>query len=179
MSIQQCVKDRVTENRLFEIVPLLNAPAKPRSVWASEDVFRQLDQDTADDDLSAEAGRLRRRLDSIVRGAKIVVGERRDKDCHMKRLDPAGDEVWEIRECESPSIRIFFRFIEKDSFVATNVRTVNDLFSRFWKHGLEDYFPVWRQEIRLCKARWRSLFISYQPFSGNSLDDYLSNAAKR
>jgi hypothetical protein len=65
----------------------------------------------------------------------------------------------------------------KDVFIATNVRTTHDLFSLQWVTEGYIRWPIWRQEIRRCKAVWRSLFVTYGPVSGGNLDDYLSNAS--
>jgi len=57
------------------------------------------------------------------------------------------------------------------------MRTAHDLFSLEWiTKGRPSVWPVWRAEIRRCKATWRSLFANYMPVSGGHLDDYLSNA---
>lgn len=177
MSIRDELLARVTEERLIEARPLLAPPSTPRSVFATPDVFRQLDPETADDDLSTEAGRLRRKLDDFVSGKRFTVGCRKVKDCDIKRLDPAQMEVWEVRETVDPSIRIFGRFTEKDCLITTNIRSVYDLFSEIW----DKIWPIWRSEIRLCeirlcKARWRGLFHTYLPHSGETINDYLSNA---
>lgn len=64
----------------------------------------------------------------------------------------------------------------KDVFIATNIRTSEDLFALEWLSGDRVKWPVWREEIRRCKAVWRSLCLDYQPVSGGRLDDYVSNA---
>lgn len=177
MSIRQCLSDRVREGRVFEVVPLLPSPkGRPRSVWAESFVFEQLSPDTAAEQYSRESGRMRRKLEGIVSGKRVVVGNRRDKTCDMKRLDPASNEVWEVRECDDPSVRIFFRFIERDCIAATNVRFVSDLFAIQWiRKGLE-FWPIWWAEIQRCKSVWRGLFLTYPPHSREHLDDYISNA---
>src|SRR4051812_11217573 len=108
MSIRQCLAERVTENRVFEIEPLLpSTKGRPRSVWAEKFVFEQLSPESANEEYALESGRLRRKLEGIVRGKRVVVGNRRDKSCDVKRLEPFSKEVWEIRERFDPSVRIF------------------------------------------------------------------------
>lgn len=177
MSIRECLVDRVKERAMFEIQPLLpSTRGCTRSVWAEKIVYQQLSPDTANERFAAEAGRMRRKLESISLGNALIVGNRRDKACDIKRLDPAIDEVWEIRERDQPGIRLFFRFIECDCIATTNARFVSDLFSMIWlRKGLE-FFPVWRAEIRRCKAVWRLLFHPYPAHSGEHLHDYLTNA---
>jgi hypothetical protein len=167
----------VGERRIVEVVPLLQSgKARPRSVWAEAFVFDQLSPGTANPEYELEAGRLRRKLENIVVGKRIVVGNRKDKNCDLKRLEPHSAEVWEIRERDNPGIRIFFRFVEKDCLAATNIRFVRDLFGvRWFRNGLE-IWPAWRAEIRRCKAIWRNLFLTHPPHSGVKLDDYISDA---
>ncbi len=176
MSIRILVRDRIKEQRLVEVEPLVPVLSRSRSVLACAKAYEQLDPETAEDSL--EAGRLRRKIDNLIRGDRIVVGQRRNRDCDVKRLDPISQEVWEVRERNSPSIRMFFRFAEKDCFVITNIRSVADLFSKIWdlKNLIGEVWPEWRAEIRLCKARWRALFITFNPHTGVSLHDYVSNS---
>lgn len=115
MSIKQCLADRVVEGRMFQVTPLIpNPKGQLRSVWAEKTVFAQLDRATAGEKFRRESGRLRRKLEGIATGNRIVVGNRRDKQCDMKRLEPTSKEVWEIRERAHPSIRLFSRFVERD-----------------------------------------------------------------
>lgn len=177
MSIRECLRDRVAEKRMFEVVPLLaSSKPRPRSVWAEAFVFEQLSPGTATEEFALESGRLRRKLESIVTGKRIVVGDRGDRHCDVKRLEPSKTEVWEIRERDNPSIRIFFRFIERDCLAATNIRLVRDLFAIRWLRNGMEIWPIWRMEIRRCKAIWRNLFLTYPPHTGVCIDDYISDA---
>jgi hypothetical protein len=106
----------------------------------------------------------------------LTLGRDGNRHVDLKILNPSDDEVWELRKREAPSTRIFGRFAMKDIFIATNIRTSTDLFSVQWATDRSVRWPVWRHEIRTCKARWRSLFFTYTPVSGGHLDDYLSNA---
>ena len=162
---------------MFELKPLIPATkGQPRSVWTEQFVFEQLSPDTANVEYALHSGRMRKKLESFASGSRLVIGNRRDKNCDFKRLEPFTLEVWEIRERNKPSLRIFFRFIDKDCLAATNLRFVSDLFSLVWfRKGIE-YLPVWRTEINRCKAIWRKLFLTYNPHSGVQLNDYISNS---
>ena len=72
--------------------------------------------------------------------------------------------------------RMFGRFVEKDALVLTNMELVTELFSIEWFIKGVSTWPVWKREIRNCKAKWRRLFHTYPPFAGSNLDDYLSAA---
>jgi hypothetical protein len=177
MSIRDCLRDRVAEQRMYEVLPILpSSKPRPRSVWVEAFVFEQLDPTTASVKYALESGRMRRKLENIGSDRRMVVGNRSDKHCDLKRLEPFANEVWEIRERNHPSIRIFFRFIERDCLAGTNVRFVSELFAVTWLRKGVATWPVWRTEIRRCKAVWRSLFSTYPPHTGATLNDYLSNA---
>jgi len=102
-------------------------------------------------------------LEWFIEGRLIVVGD----DGYMKPLDPAEDEVWEIRCVDpDPSIRIFGRFSETDVFIALGHRC---------REELEEKGSVeWAAAIRACKADWRKLLLTYPPHSGTSIHDYSS-----
>ena len=119
---------------------------------------------------------MRRKLEAISSGNRLVIGHRRDKQCDIKRLEPFAGEVWEIRERDSPSIRIFFRFLDLDCLATTNLKFVKELFGIIWLRKGIEFWPIWRIEIRRCKAIWRKLFLTYTPHTGVHLNDYLSNS---
>jgi hypothetical protein len=175
MSIYVELKARIAEGRLVQVTPILGG-AQARIVYATPEVFTQLEPSTADADFAASSGHLRRWLDGFTNGKQLVVGPRRSRTCDMKRLDPQRDEVWEIRKQDQPSIRLFGRFVEKDVFVVTNMELVTALFSMEWFVKGASTWPIWKREIRNCKASWRRLFHTYQPHSGSNLNDYLSAA---
>jgi len=84
----------------------------------------------------------------------------------LARVDPVDSEIWDIRSIvPRPGIRALGGFIRKDTFVALtwqfreNLATSDD----------------WSAEIGRCRDAWRDLFGSKTPFSGASLDEYLSS----
>lgn len=92
-------------------------------------------------------------------------------DAYMKPLSPRlAEEVWEIKSRRpEPSLRLLGRFAEKDVFVAFVCEERGPLGEK----GSEE----WKRVIRRTKAKWRTMFQSYTPHSGEHLHDYLSNAA--
>jgi hypothetical protein len=176
MSIEELLKVRLDDGDLIEVTPIRGGPKGPRVVYATPQVFAQLEPTTATADYASSSGHLRRWLDGFTRGKRLVIGPRRSRSCDMKQLEPTADEVWEIRKQDQPSVRLFGRFIDKDAFVATNMELVSNLFAVEWiVRGLSRW-PIWKREIRNCKAVWRRLFLTYPPHTGSSLDDYLSAA---
>jgi hypothetical protein len=114
-------------------------------------------------------GKLRADLDMFVEGRLISVARdsRRAGTAYMSQLEPAQNEVWDIRSRDPrPGIRVFGRFAETDVFVALT-----------WSERLtlgKAGSAEWRGEIERCKAIWRALFPTYPPHSGVKLHDYVS-----
>ena len=177
MSIERLLKERLDDGDLVKVTPIRGGP-EARVVYATVDVFAQLEPATASSEYAASSGHLRKWLDGFTTGKRIVVGSRRSRKCDMKQLEPTTNEVWEIRKQDQPSMRVFGRFIAKDAFVATNVELVSNLFSVEWIVKGLSRWPIWNREIRNCKAIWRRLFVTYPPHTGSSLDDYLSAATR-
>lgn len=175
MSIEAILCELVRDGRLVPIEPILGGHQE-RLVFAPPEVLRELDPDTAIFIDPSNAGELRAWVDGFTNGRSITVGSDRNRTVDIKILNPKYDEVWELRKRNSPSTRIFGRFASKDVFIATNICTCNDLFSMQWVTNGYIRWPVWRREIRRCKAVWRALFVNYKPVSGGNLDDYLSNS---
>lgn len=176
MSIDSILSDCVADGRLVEVRSMLGGH-RQRLVFAPPIVLRDLDPDTAQDVEAENAGQLRAWIDGFTKGRRVTVGSDKNRYVDIKILNPRADEVWEVRKRDEPSTRIFGRFAMKDVFIATNIRTTRDLFSLQWVTEGYIRWPVWRHEIRRCKAVWRSLFLTYDPVSGGDLDDYLSNAS--
>lgn len=176
MSIQAILSQCVADGRLVEIPPMLGGHRR-RLVYAMPEVAKELDPATAQQIDRGNAGQLRAWIDGFTHGRRVTVGNDKNRHVDIKILNPQADEVWELRKRDTPSTRIFGRFAMKDVFIATNIRMSLDLFSLQWVTDGYVRWPVWRQEIRRCKAHWRALFVNYQPLSGVNLNDYLSNAS--
>lgn len=183
MSIRDALKANLDAGNLVEVTPILGSGAI-RKVYAVPEVFAQLEPSTAENEFISSSGQLRRWLDSFIIGRRLVVGPRRSRTCDMKRLEPAADEVWEIRKQEAPSARLFGRFLATDELILTNMELVSTLFGRdnawvtkaTWLRKKLTRWPIWRREIRNCKSAWRRLFPTYPPHTGSALSDYLSRA---
>ena len=176
MSIDAMLTVLVESGRLVEVRSMLGGH-RQRIVYAPPDVLRELDPDTACYIEAENAGQLRAWIEGFTRGRRVTVGSNNNRNVDIKILNSPSDEVWELRKRDNPSTRIFGRFALKDIFIATNICTSRDLFSLQWVTDGYIRWPIWRKEIRRCKAVWRSLFVTYKPVSGEDLDDYLSNAS--
>ena len=114
------------------------------------------------------------RLRQIRRGEGVPVAldnpYSRPSNSYLSRLDPAEDDVWEIRSrAPRPAIRVFGRFAGTDCFAALNWRLRKELGGRDWQE--------FRQEVRNCLAAWRNSFSSYDAFKGETVDEYISEKA--
>lgn len=85
----------------------------------------------------------------------------------IKRLDPPPPEIWEIRITNpTAQVRVFGRFAEPDTFIATDMNT-RDLLKR---KGSQQ----WLQACSRCQSEWQSLFPSHGPFQGSVVADYVT-----
>ena len=155
------------DGRLVRMDPLLPG-RNERVLFAARALYEEIKQagDQNDSD-SFRIGQLLADIEQFTSGRAITVGYGSDDHCMMKLLAPTVDEVWEMRSRDpKPSLRVFGRFAGPDVFIATHKARRRDLGG--W--GSEE----WAIEIRRCKALWRQIFPSYQPFSGSLASDYIT-----
>ena len=82
----------------------------------------------------------------------------------MARLEPARDEVWEIRvDDANPQLRVFGRFAKVDVFVA--------LVGPIRRPDLRG--PLWDAAKRRCREEWANFFAN-PPVIGIKVHDYIS-----
>jgi hypothetical protein len=166
MSIRDEIISRVKEGRLFEIEPFVPGE-RSRVIFACKNVRDIVFGPWEFSDDEIRFGKLRADLDHFSSGGFVVVSTGRHNICFMKHLSPKRDEVWEIRSrAPRPSIRVFGSFATVDVFIATNWGYREDL------GGVCD--RNWRDALVRCKSNWRNLFPSYNPVSGEKIDDYIS-----
>lgn len=85
----------------------------------------------------------------------------------IKRLEPPPPEIWEIRiTYPSPFVRIFGRFAEPDTFIATDMHTREFLGPKG--------SVAWNQACQACDAEWHRLFPSDPPLQGSIVADYIT-----
>lgn len=169
MSIRSEIFELGIRGRLRRLDPAVPGRPLMRTMLLSEDVVSLMfDADRRTDDPVRMAS-LRRDLDMFVEGSTITVATQPYKagTAYLARLDPADDEIWEIRSRHpKPGFRIFGRFAEQDTFIALN-------WSRRDRLG-GPKSREWKDAIRLCKTRWSQLFPTQPPFRSSRIDDYLS-----
>ena len=142
-----------------------------RSLYASPDVYRLVAGPWSDTEEEYRCGKLWADFDRFVEGRIVPLAldspYSKPKDTYLSRMDPAGDEVWEIRSrAPKPAIRVFGRFAYRDCFVTLTWRLRRELGGP----GSQEF----RKEIRNCLAAWRRLFPSYDALRGNTCSEYIS-----
>lgn len=170
MSIRDEIRARTEERppRLFFLPPLLPGGPFVREIFVSEEVNRVAHPPWDPTDMGVRFAGMRAFLDRWTEGSIISVADdprRKPKATYMARIDPAPDEVFDIRcIAPNPGIRVFGCFADRDLFVALT------------KAGREELTTdkEWRDAREACKAAWRRLFPTYQPFSGANLNEYIS-----
>ena len=139
-----------------------------RELFVSEEVYRAVQPPWEPAELGARLARMRAYLDAWTEGRLISITDhpyRKPKPTFMARIDPAPDEVFDIRCLDpNPGMRVMGCFGDKDLFVALTYA---------WREDLATVRD-WRNEREACKAAWRRLFPAYQPYSGATLHDYIS-----
>jgi hypothetical protein len=170
MSIYDAITQQVNAGALSLLYPAMPGTLVKRKMYISAEIRGLLDGPWSDTKWEERCGQLRADLDRFIEGIVLTVAEEpyKGKTSYIKRLDPARDEVWEIRSRDpQPSLRIFGRFADKDLFVALSWANRADLGGPMSRE--------WRDAKETCNAEWRKLFPAYAPKSGASLYDYLSN----
>ena len=154
---------------LFLFSPCDPGARNVRPIYLSGEIKILVDGPWETTEDEERAGALRADLEAFASGGLIGIARKpyRAKNALLAQLDPVSNEVWEIRSrSPSPGIRVFGRFSKTDVFIALEIESRDAL------GGPKD--KTWRDEIIRCKAHWTRLFPSYEPHSGDTVDDYIS-----
>lgn len=168
MSIYDEIAYWSNQNRLFLLRPSLGEPAT-RTMYVCTEVQKLLDGPWDNPEWETRCFHLAADLENFVRGRRLAVSTGTEGiTSQLKRLDPARDEVWEIRSrAPQPGLRVLGRFAQKDVFVAI---------SWYFRVDLGEYGArEWRDACVGCIAEWNKLFPHYEPLLGDDLRDYVSN----
>ena len=159
---------RESPARLFFLPPLIGGAAVRRELFVSEEIQRAVQPPWEPSEQGARYARMRGYLDTWTEGRLISIADhpyRKPKPTFMARIDPAPDEVFDIRCIDpNPGIRVMGCFADRDLFIALTMADRDALATR---HD-------WRNEREACKAAWRRLFPSYPPYTGATLNEYVS-----
>jgi hypothetical protein len=121
MSIRVEIINRISEGRLFRLVPQVASVPRVRTVIMSGEINEIVNGPWLDGPMATRCGFLRADLENFVSGEPITVycEPFKARNAQMSRLDRTADEVWDFR-CSHPppNLRVFCRFAEKDVVVA-------------------------------------------------------------
>lgn len=121
-----------------------------------------------DTDAGKRLGEFRAWLDAFSEHGEISVCEdpyKKPPDAMLARVAPVEAEFWSIRITDpedTPGIRALGAFAAKDTFVAL-----------IW--DFRENIASFNEEVESVQEMWSDLFGTEPPFSGGSVDDYLSN----
>lgn len=174
MSIRDAIDDAVARGLLFPVEPTMQSEPMNRALYASPEVHRLITGPWKDNAEKYRCGKLWADFDRFVEGRLIPVSldnpYTKPKNTYLSRMDPDDDEVWQIRSrAPKPAMRVFGRFACTDCFVGLSWRLRNELGGPRSRE--------FRQEIRRCLAAWRRIFPSYNAFSGDTVNEYISEKA--
>jgi hypothetical protein len=179
MSIRDEINARIAEGRLFRLKPLNKKDNERRTVLMSPEISGLvMGPWPPSGPMGARCARLRGDLESLITAENITVcwEPHKGRSEQIGRLCPIGDEVWDLRSQDPPpGLRVFFRFAEKNVFVALTCAPRSVPVAWLPRLPLLDS-REWRRAIVTCRSRWRVLFPAHEPISGSSADAYLTGA---
>jgi hypothetical protein len=163
---------------LWRLAPFPGDPAA-RTVLLTQEMDELLSRTMEEGEEANGRSRLLASLQHIVAGRRLVacLTPFKARQAHIGRLDPIQDSIWDIRCQDSPALRVFGRFVEKDVFLAVTCRPRSiEVDWLGWLPLGDRNSKEWKQGIEATKRGWEKLFPTYEPVSGENLDAYLSNA---
>ena len=167
MSIQEHIKTCLDHGRLHVHIPLDPGAAHLGIILLMPELREEIDAQLLDAHAGNRTGAFLADLDRFISGDRITIGDRRHKHAFLKRLDPQGDQVWELRSIDpKPSVRAFGTFADADILVLTHMRLRTDL-------GGYKSRPF-RDEIRRTRQIWHGIFDPYRPVASEKVTDYVT-----
>lgn len=162
MSIVQLIHWRVSEKRLFPLLPKAAGATPRRAMFLSSELWDLLNYSHEDPEMEDRLGNLQADLEFFVESDTI-------DPKYLFHLYPSRDAVWEIRSVRpDPSIRVLGLFAKKDIFIATNHALRSDLDG--WQSR------EWKVVKRAARARWAQLFHPYMPQIGTDATKLVTGA---
>jgi hypothetical protein len=172
MSISDEIKVLVDGERLFRLRPIVLPPRhnEIRQMYVSEEVNARITGPWADGPDEFRCGKAHADLLAFTYRDPLVIAKdpRHGGSSYASRLQPPGDEVWDIRCVDpAPGIRVLGRFANKNVFIGLTWEI---------RLNLKDFDSrEWRDAIVRCGREWRLLFPAYDPLMGEYFADYLTD----
>jgi hypothetical protein len=179
MSIHDLIQQRLNENKLRYLRPILDSDPVERTLLVSIEIYSALEGPWQNIEMERRCFVLRADLESFVKGETIgmCLTAHAHKTAYMGRLDKPKDEVWDIR-CRdpSPAFRIFGRFACADTFVALKLRPRSVEVEWSSERPLGDRNSIqWQIAILETQNAWEDLFPYCNPVHGEDLNVYVTN----
>lgn len=176
MSIRSSLQSHAgSAGLLTHLQPLLGGPVV-RELYVYRDVMQAISGPWRDDDDRVACSFLRRELDRFVEGQVVSLALqpfRKRADAAVAILHPPQERVFDFRVREPyPGVRVFGCFADRDLFVATNWER-RDLLPSVTPPN--DDADEWKMERQICLTRSRQVASPYDPYEGNTVNDYISN----
>lgn len=166
MSIVGHIRTCLDHGRLFQYQPVIPVEAHVRIILLTPEMQEELDDALLDREAEHRTGAFLADLDHFIAGGEIIIGDRRDKHAFLKRLEPEGEQVWELRSVDpKPSVRAFGTFADTDILVLTHMRLRTEL------GGFNS--RAFRDEIRRTRQIWHGIFAPYRPLNSERMTDYV------
>lgn len=166
MSIGAHIRSCLDHGRLFQYLPTIPVEAHLRIILLTPEMREEIDEELLDREAEHRTGAFLADLDHFIGGGEITIGDRRDKHASLKRLEPEGEQVWELRSVDpKPSVRAFGTFADTDILVLTHMRLRTEL------GGFNS--RAFRQEIRRTRQIWHGIFAPYRPLASEKVTDYV------
>jgi hypothetical protein len=178
MSIRAEWQKLVADGHLFRLEQFIGDPAN-RTVLMTPEVYEVLTKAMPEGPEANRRSRLLASLQGIVAGQHMVVcmAPFEARKANMGRLDPVEDLVWDVRCQESPAVRAFCLFIEKDVLFAATCRPRSVAMTWLdWLPLGDRHSGEWDRGKVATKRQWGMFFPAHTPVSGDDLNEYLSNA---
>jgi hypothetical protein len=160
--------NRLLGKELFALPPLIQSQPSGRAMFISREINAIAHPPWKPNQKGIRFARMRAQLDRFTEGQKISVSENPASHpgyTFMARNDPMVSQAFDIRCTDPrPGIRVFGRFIEKDTFVGLTWDYRENLNGKDFDAAVE----------RLVRE-WRRLFPNEPLFAGRNLNEYVTN----
>jgi|SRR5699024_11097010 len=174
MSISTTLLQRLVDRRALVFIEPLRYSVALRHVLALPEAANDMDPEHCVNVRRSDMAPLRAWVDGFIGGRYVSVGTRRSRRADLKILEPRVDSIWELGKQQKPGTRLFGRFARKDVFVVTSIRTSQQLYEQSSQDATAERYPIWDEQIALCKAEWQRLFGDQSPVTGGDMHDYLT-----
>lgn len=166
MSISTIISSLVQQGKLAPYLPVRTIRKAKRRLYMTKNMSQKFADNTSAVNLLVGRGTIESALNSWVLGDHIHDNGNGGSG-FLKRLEPPPPEIWEIRITEpSIQVRVFGRFADTDTFVATDMLTRTSL----GRKGS----ATWKAACKNCETDWDLLFGSNGPHTGVKVKDYVS-----